>query len=294
MDWSSRFPCQLLFIVFAFGLIMLLFLARLLSTYTIIPTQSFTKPENVPACMDPCLENTGINGSWVQDFGFARDYGQYDTPLVLPEGPYARRTGGAHVPSKEAPFPWRTSWKWVDRQCPVDIMTYANICRITMKLNIRHFLFYGDSLTESHHRSFVNKMNSTNFDKNTGVLTCHEQHEGSSMTPYAIRIFHERDNGGNGKPRWPRGVYRLENNTKKFIHESNGDRMLGIFNIGAHYHNFTHYIEDMNTMIETLEEVNRTQDIYFFRATSPGHKDCLPRNKNVTMDFSLLFLTCSS
>ena len=134
----------------------------------------------MPVCTDPCLWKAGINGSWVQDFDFARDHGQYDSPWVIPPGPYQRRTGGAHVPSKDAPFPWRTSWKWVDQQCSVDVMTYDGICRVLKRLNIRHLLFYGDSLTQSHVTSFVNKMNSTNFymDKEKdviikGVLTCH-------------------------------------------------------------------------------------------------------------------------
>lgn len=70
------------------------------------------------------------------------------------------------------------------------------------------------------------------------------------------------------------------NNTKTFIHEANTGRMLGLFYIGAHYHNWTHYTEDMDAMIEMLKDVNRTQDVYFFRSTSPGHTGCLPRNKD--------------
>ena len=147
-------------------------------------------------------------------------------------------------------------------------MTYDGICRVLKRLNIRHLLFYGDSLTVvSHVTSFVNKMNSTNFymDKEKdviikGVLTC--QVLGDTV-PHTIRILSERDKGGNDYPHWPRGVYRIENSTKKFIQEANTDRMLAVFNIGAHYHNWTHYTEDIDVMIQLLEEANRTQDIYF-------------------------------
>ena len=209
----------------------------------------------MPVCTDPCLWKAGIDGS--------------DSPWVIPPGPYKQRTGGAHVPSKDAPFPWRTSWKWVDQQCSVDVMSYDDIYRVLKRLNIRHLLFYGDdSLTESHVTSFVNKMNSTNFymDKEKdviikGVLTC--QVLGDTV-PHTIRILSERDKGGNDYPHWPRGVYRIENSTKKFIQEANTDRMLAMFNIGAHYHNWTHYTEDIDVMIQLLEEANRTQDIYFF------------------------------
>ena len=125
-------------------------------------------------------------------------------------------------------------------------------------------------------------MNSTNFymvkEKDViikGVLTC--QVLGDTV-PYTIRILSERDKGGNDYPHWPRGVYRIKNSTKKFIQEANTDRMLAVFNIGAHYHNWTHYTEDIDVMIQLLEEANRTQDIYFFRSTSPGHDGCLPKS----------------
>ena len=55
--------------------------------------------------------------------------------------------------------------------------------------------------------------------------------------------------------------------------------MLAVFNIGAHYHNWTHYTEDIDVMIQLLAEANRTQDIYFFRSTSPGHDGCLPKSR---------------
>ena len=234
------------------------------------------KDEHVPVCADPCIWKAGIDGSWVQDFDFARDYGQYDTPRAIADGPYGKRTAGAHVPSKDAPFPWRTSWKWVDQECPVDVMTYVGICHILKRLNIRRLLFYGDSLTEQHYSSFVNQMNSTNFDKAKGVLTCQEP---GDAIPYTIRIFHERDHGGNASPRSRRGVFRLKNSTNEFFQETNMVRVLGVFNIDAHYHNWTHYMEDMDTMVGTLEELNRTQDVYFFRSTSPGHDGCQPTSR---------------
>ena len=78
----------------------------------------------MPVCTDPCLWKAGIDGS--------------DSPWVIPPGPYKQRTGGAHVPSKDAIFSWRTSWKWVDhQQCSVDVMTYDGICRVLKRLNIR-------------------------------------------------------------------------------------------------------------------------------------------------------------
>jgi len=246
--------------------------------------QLVIKTDAIPTVINSYVENVGINGSWVQDFDFARDYGQYSTPWVYPLGPYGKRTAGAFVPSEDAPFPWPTSWKWVDNECSVDIMTYEGICHVLKRHNIRHILFYGDSLTNSHYTSFVNMLSSKHFEEtgtfkkgNNGVLTCPLQNDD---VPFSIQIMHQRDRGGNAFPNSPRDIYGLENETQKFFQDAREDRLLGVFNIGAHYHNWTHYTEDMDTMIGLLSEVNRSQDLYFFRSTSPGHKNCITYGRN--------------
>jgi hypothetical protein len=101
-------------------------------------------------CTDKCPWLAGINGSWVQDFDFARDHGQYPSPWVIGPGPYFRRTAGAFVPSEDEPFPRRTSWKWIDNQkeCQVDSLTYKKLCQVLGKLQDRRILL-GDPLTQS-------------------------------------------------------------------------------------------------------------------------------------------------
>jgi len=100
----------------------------------------------------------------------------------------------------------------------------------------------------------------------------------TSGQPHLVHLRHERDKGGNGFPKSPRGEYIFDNDTYKFLNYST-DRVLGLFNIGAHYHNFTHYEEDMDTMLKLLSDLNRTQDLYMFRSTSPGHDGCEPKSR---------------
>ena len=83
----------------------------------------------------------------MQDWEFARKYGQYSFPWAVPAGPYARRKFEAFRPvSNDTPFTWPTSWKWVDHDpdCQVDIMTYNALCEALRKHKIHRILFYGD------------------------------------------------------------------------------------------------------------------------------------------------------
>ena len=94
------------------------------------------KPKLVPSpCTNKCLWNSGRNGSWVQDWDFAKEHGQYPDPLVIPNGPFLRKTHLRFRPSDDAPFAWPSSWKWVDndKDCQVDIMTHAELCKVLVK-----------------------------------------------------------------------------------------------------------------------------------------------------------------
>jgi len=85
--------------------------------------------------------------------------------------------------------------------------------------------------------------------------------------------------GGNAFPRSPRGAYSISEATRAFLHGTR--KAIAIFNIGAHYHNFTHYEEDLRVLLDGLPELYRPDDIYFFRSTSPGHPNCEPRTKDI-------------
>ena len=117
--------------------------ATIFSTDTKITKSSSSPPSStLPECNDPCLWLAGINGSWVQDWDYARDYGQYPIPSVFQPGPYFFRTLGNFQPSPDSPFPYRTSFKWVDHSsCPVEILTVSSFCRVLSELQIQRILF---------------------------------------------------------------------------------------------------------------------------------------------------------
>ncbi len=132
----------------------------------------------VPSCNSPCLLSMGKYGFWKQDWDFAKEYGQFPLPLVIKPGPHAHRTGLKFQPSEDAPFPWWTSWKWVnhksdknmnmnmnmnkteeeERTCQIRPMTHEVVCRVLVQLGVDRIAFYGDSLTEGQYKSFMNMM----------------------------------------------------------------------------------------------------------------------------------------
>jgi len=197
--------------------------------------------DQLPACNN--------KSTWIQDWDFARDHGQYNR-WVYPNGPYTAGRDRAFKPSSGSPYPWRTSWKWHsdvgDADCQVNIMTHEKLCNALFDLNVYQLLFYGDSLTEMMYTAFMNKLGDNVNVKggHEGRIFCTKNGTGtgnSSSLRYEINVLHERDAGGNAFPRSPRGVYEISNKSQAFISASLSDRTIGIFNIGAHYHNFSHY-----------------------------------------------------
>ena len=239
--------------------------------------------EQPPFCTSKCLSSAGQNGTWTQDWDYAREHGQYPSPWVIPPkntGTYLR-----FEPSPDAPYPWPTSWRWADHDhdCQVAIMTGNEMCDVLMKHDIHRILFYGDSMMELMYWAFVNKSGPDYFKKakvqgptfpGGGTLVCKKD----NGQEYTIQVWQERDKGGNAHRLGPRGNYTIDNATQSFINSSN-DRILGIFNIGAHYHKMVHYHEDMDIMLDFLAKLNRPQDMYIFRSTAPGHKKCTPNEK---------------
>lgn len=137
------------------------------------------------------------------------------------------------------------------------------------------------------HDSFVNLIGIKHFRPGETISSlggnstfiCNAESTNDEKSYHAVHVRFAKDEGGNGYPKSPRGVYFLDNDTQTFIQYSR-ERVLAIFNIGAHYHNFTHYSEDMHTMLKLLSNLNRPRDLVMFRATSPGHDNCQPRSRS--------------
>jgi hypothetical protein len=204
---------------------------------------------------------------------------------VQPAGPLAQGQDMRFRPQEDAPFRWPTSWKWVenDQDFPVDPMTPSTMCNILVQLNISRIAFYGDSMTGQQYHSFVNLMghhhvmvsSQTSSSKYTKVLLCNITEDSN----HYVTLFHKRDKEGQAFARSERTAYELheDKDLSAFINEF-PQRFLGLFNIGAHYHNSSWYKEDMVKMIQSLESFNRSQDLYFFRTTAHGHKNIIPKN----------------
>lgn len=261
----------------------------------------------VKKCNSKILRDIGKAGEWKQDWEFAKkySYGMHHG-RVTELGPAAQRTHGKFQPSKDAPLPWPASWRWVERLdgddprkygkqwqnhsfYPVHPMTPDVMCELLISMRVYRIAFYGDSLTETQFNSFLDLFGTSYIQNLPGpnkdyTLICPKGPSSPDEGAFAgavnssiieIPLFHKRDTGGQAFPHSARTKYELDDELCSFVSTSH-ERALAIFNIGAHYHNMTWYEEDMDSMLGSLKDINRPQDLYFFRTNVPGHPRCEP------------------
>ena len=233
------------------------------------------KPVNHDICTNKCLWRMGTNGTWIQDWEYARAHGQY-LNAHFPNGKVLDERDWRFKPTKESPFQWRTSFRWQDFEpgCNIDIMTKDKLCSVLIGLDVHRIFMHGDSLTRNMYFSLMNMLGKgvITFDERdtklyTSSMNCNMNH--------TIKFKYEQDQGGY--QRGKRGIWEISLKGQEFL-ASTSERTIGIFNIGAHYHNFSHLKEDVDDMMKTISYINRHQDIYFFRTTSPGHDECPPHD----------------
>ena len=145
-------------------------------------------------------------------------------------------------------------------------MTKDKLCSVLIGLDVHRIFMHGDSLTRNMYFSLMNMLGKgvITFDERdtklyTSSMNCNMNH--------TIKFKYEQDQGGY--QRGKRGVWEISLKGQEFL-TSTPERTIGIFNIGAHYHNFSHLKEDVDDMMKTISYINRHQDIYFFRSISPG------------------------
>jgi hypothetical protein len=107
-------------------------------------------------------------------------------------------------------------------------------------------------------------------------IPLHHQSSRTKTKRQRIPLFFQRDQGGQAYKHSNRTFYHLDPNLVSFISNETLGRVLVVFNIGAHYHNFTWYKEDMHVLLQSLQTLQRPQDLYIFRTTTPGHHNCNP------------------
>ena len=218
----------------------------------------------------------GQNGTWIQDWDFARDYGQYKQPLVFERGGFIARTWGRFQPSQEAPRPWETSWRWQDASsCPIDYTLNASSwCSLVKDLSIDRILFFGDSLSDAQFESLVNILG-TNAVHDFQRLP--RPMRAKLVCPHAeIPLLAAKESGGIPQAGQQRVDMILSNATREFL-QRNG-RLLGLFNLGAHYHEQENFQHDFNLLIRWIESMAPLDSLLFFRTTPSGHAQCIPRS----------------
>jgi hypothetical protein len=94
----------------------------------------------------------------------------------------------------------------------------------------------------------------------------------STTTTQIIDVLGVREGGGQAFPHSPRSNFTISNRTRNFV--ASASRLLAVINMGAHYHNVTHYVEDLDLLLDVFQ---RRDDIVYFRTTPSGHVGCQPK-----------------
>jgi hypothetical protein len=124
-------------------------------------------------------------------------------------------------------------------------------------------------------QALVNKLGSMYIENVTQHSLGYEASLICKTQGTVIQILQLRGGGGQVLPDSPRTNFTFDIKTRGFL-QSSPTPVLGIFNIGAHYHTMEDYKEDMDILLGLLKGLERQQDLYIFRTTCPGHKGCGP------------------
>jgi hypothetical protein len=237
-----------------------------------------------------CSNVLGNNGTWIRDWEFARDYGQYQELRIDPLTPFLQGTWARFRPSEEAPFPWQTSYRWVDDNphgCQIDYTLATSCpktCDLLHQLGVNRILFFGDSMSDAQYSSLINLLGSDcmeNIGSDGSGLPVREARLRCSHA--SIPIFSSKEGGGNSFPNSSRSNMTLSNKTRDFIHNpiSKKGRLLAVLNFGAHYHSVNDYQEDIDLLFYWMDELlsdPNNNDLVFFRPTPSEHVNCYPKN----------------
>ena len=102
-----------------------------------------------------CLTKQGSNGFWVQDWNYSANvqYDTYPNPVTISSQVewqkrrerYAQQRFG---PTIDAPYRWATSWRWEDKECPIEeLITLHGLCELCYTMNISRIHVVGDSMS---------------------------------------------------------------------------------------------------------------------------------------------------
>mmetsp|Transcript_20640 Transcript_20640/g.30334 ORF Transcript_20640/g.30334 Transcript_20640/m.30334 type:complete len:814 (+) Transcript_20640:44-2485(+) len=245
-----------------------------------MPQESFSQRALMPPPNpSQCRHVRGRVGSWVQDMEYAK-VAQYQTPISY----YAGKADRLFVPTQDQPFRIPSTYRWVDTmypQCQTEIATLEGMCQVMQSLGLRRILFVGDSLMW-HMAQSMHKLLGATDDADDGrsvkSWTVPFQCPNGS---YEIQIQAVRNDELNNIEKEPTDIKKPNCEQKGFCmpwlreYMSNPVPTVVVANAGAHIQDITRFRDAFDSFVETVDANGRPDDIFFFRTTVPGHRDCM-------------------
>jgi len=232
-----------------------------------------------------CTKLRGRHGQWIQDTENAESY-QYDSPL----GHYFGSVQRNHEASDEVPYHPTSTYKWNEPYFPVcqfNLLTKAEMCQTLSALNIQRVLFVGDGLQFNMAQSFWKLMDQKgSIDNNfSGTISCAtlahplfeiemeyirndqliENDLPVDMTPWE---YSDKQRNCNGFCYPWTDTYR-----------SSSKNTLLLLNTGSHYSLLQDFQLTIHDVFQKLDDIERKNDIVFFRSVAPRHDNCAKYNQ---------------
>jgi hypothetical protein len=267
-------------------------------------SQFLTVASEREAAVD-CLKVRGTHGHWYEDKTYAA---RVEHPAYYSTGfraaKYRRQKNKKEVP--EESFLGQTMWAWNEtryHQCQLQWLDLDLFCNTMQSLNLTRVFLVGDSLMGAQFQSLLSLVGLYPHDyiaqgprkpPNTDIMTCPS---GFNITLKYVRenlapnllptdltgdmqekkmmFGHEVNGCVDGRQVPPKGGVTEDGRCPWHLdYESSSARTLLILNQGAHFHSRESFQRNIDLFFPILDGINRPNDLVFFRATVPGHKDC--------------------
>jgi len=233
-----------------------------------------------PPDTNECRHLRGRAGHWFQDMEYAK-LAQYKRPISF----YAGKADREFIPTEDEPFRLPTTYKWVDTlypDCQTQLVTLEGMCNVMQRLGLRRLLFLGDSLTyhasQSMHK-LLGALGDADFGNGRlkGFVYPFECSGGNEIQLQLIR--NDELNNLDNEPKNNEPNCEQKGFCWRWLEDyvSNPAPTLVVANTGGHIHDIGRFRTAFDSFVETIDSVNRPDDVVFFRTSVPGHRDCMKK-----------------
>ena len=251
-----------------------------------------------PMSKEYCTSLRGRTGTWNQDYSYAKA-AQYHLPLQV----YAGTADINFQPTKDNPYRKPTTWKWLDSHyketCPTYLFDNHQFCDLLQRNNIKRVFLLGDSLTFQMSQSLWKLLGYLHeFAEDKAPFA--EQYIQCSNLPFShnkksnheFLISFVRNDRLADVTEGPHNLTHKNCQygycypwTDKYL--SYAHKTLFIANTGAHSHEKEIFHYDFDAFISLIDSfpVNKNNDIFYFRSSSPGHINCQLPNLEPFADY---------